>query len=91
MIHNTTRQGKRLLLEALAGGDNALKLSSAIASARKVFRDRELQEHAELQVSREPPHLPIDKTKLVRIVCNRVVSTVGIHPISRSTITARMK
>lgn len=50
MRRDTTRQGKRLLLEALAAADSALKLSSAIASARKVFRDRELQENAELQV-----------------------------------------
>eukprot|EP00752_Nemacystus_decipiens_P010136 g9032.t2 len=44
-------KGKRLLLEALAGGDSALKLSSAVTSARKVFRDRELQENAELQAA----------------------------------------
>lgn len=53
MRRDTTRQGKRLLLEASAAGDIALKLSSAIASARKVFRDRELQENAELQVRSE--------------------------------------
>lgn len=38
-------------MEALASGEIALKLSSAIASARKVFREKELQENAELQVS----------------------------------------
>lgn len=54
MLRDTTRQGKRLLLEALAGGESALKLSSAVSSARNVFRDRELQENAELQVRREP-------------------------------------
>ncbi len=48
--NRTRRQGKRLLLEALASGESALKLSSAIASARKVFREKELQENAELQV-----------------------------------------
>ncbi|CAM9124513.1 unnamed protein product, partial [Hapterophycus canaliculatus] len=44
-------KGKRLLLEALASGDSALKISSAIASARSVFRERELQENAELQAA----------------------------------------
>ena len=53
MLRDTTRQGKRLLLEALAGGESALKLSSAVSSARNVFRDRELQDNAELQVRRE--------------------------------------
>lgn len=57
MLYDTAQQGKRLLLEALAGGDSTLKLSSAITSARKVFRDRELQENAELQVGREPLNL----------------------------------
>lgn len=37
-------------MEALASGESALKLSSAIASARKVFREKELEENAELQV-----------------------------------------
>lgn len=46
-----TLQGKRLLLEALASGDSALKMSSAATSARTVFRERELQENAELQVT----------------------------------------
>ncbi|CAB1097887.1 unnamed protein product [Ectocarpus sp. CCAP 1310/34] len=44
-------KGKRLLLEALASGDSALKMSSAVASARTVFRERELQENAELQAA----------------------------------------
>ncbi|CAM9637950.1 unnamed protein product [Pylaiella littoralis] len=42
---------KRLLLQSLASGDSALKLSSAITSARAVFRERELQENAELQAA----------------------------------------
>lgn len=39
-----------MLLEALASGESALKIGSAIALARSVFRERELHENAELQV-----------------------------------------
>lgn len=45
-------QAKRMLLEALASGEIALKMGSALAAARIVFRERELQGNAELQVRR---------------------------------------
>ena len=50
LVHVRARQGKRIFLEALASGESALKMSAAISSARSVFRERELDENAELQV-----------------------------------------
>lgn len=50
LVRVRARQGKRMFLEALASGESALKMSAAISSARSVFRERELDENAELQV-----------------------------------------
>ena len=43
-----------MFLEALASGESALKMSAAVSSARSVFRERELDENAELQVKSQP-------------------------------------
>ena len=55
-----------MFLEALASGESALKMSAAVSSARLIFRERELDENAELQVrtkskpSQANPPLPVN-------------------------------